>query len=184
MYVNVTNLLKFLQELEGRFDPMKQWVGRYGCHWYGMDYPHGSTGHLFSNFAVQGFVQNVPIFDECPARWNEDLCTGFVINKLAIPFHEGCSTQFIITFPRSIKQIRGPVQCPEFQFYGRRSHIRLPPTPISTAVTIHMHAMDMGGWTARLRMAYHLSVAWMRRGSEGVPFFCLPGLVVDVSKRS
>jgi hypothetical protein len=177
MYVNVTNLMEFVSELEKRYDPMTEWVGRYGCHFFGIDYPHGSTGHFFSNLGVHRLVGNMGVFDRCPTRWGEDLCMRYVMDKLVIPFYEGCSTRFIITFPGSSKTLRSPIICPELHFFEEKSLVQLGPTAVSTAVAIHMHAMKMQVWTARLREAHGLSVVWAKKRSHGTPLFCVPGVV-------
>jgi hypothetical protein len=75
MYVNVTNLLELVKQLERAFDPEHEFVARYGCHFAkGFDYPHGSTGHLFSAYAVRQFIADIPVFDACPQRFCDDIC--------------------------------------------------------------------------------------------------------------
>jgi hypothetical protein len=173
MYVNVTNLMAMIGALEREFDPMVEWVSRYGCHCYGgIDYPHGSTGHLFSNFAVRRLITNIPFFDECPKHWCEDRCVRFTMDKMDIPFYGGCSVQFIITFPAAISQRFRVMPCPQFSsFGGCLSLLAIPPTPISTAVTAHMHRIPMQLWTAALLLARNFSIVWL----DGGPVFCNPG---------
>jgi hypothetical protein len=44
MSVNVTNLVELAKSLEKQYNPLTQWVARYGCHYnFGHDYPHGSA---------------------------------------------------------------------------------------------------------------------------------------------
>jgi hypothetical protein len=172
MYVNITNLLELVWSLEQNHDPMNAWVARYGCHYTrGIDYPHGSTGHLLSSYAVRQLVENVAVFDSCPRKQCEDVCLRFTMDRLGIPFYDGCSAQFVITFPRAFGTITHPPRCPTFQFYNNNSRIFIPPTPVLTAVTFHMHQLRMDRWKALILGAQNLSIVWILRKVDRI-FFC------------
>jgi hypothetical protein len=173
MFVNVSNLLKMIKELEEKYDPMSEWVSRYGCgSFFGLDYAHGSTGHFFSNFAVKTLANNTAIFDNCPRRWNEDSCLHFVMDKLKLPFYESCSTKFIISFPEDIGELKVKKICPSYNLWGvRPSKITTGHTPVIEAVALHMHHIPMDFWRDWINrtMALNLSIIWKWRAR-----FCTP----------
>jgi hypothetical protein len=170
MYLNLTNMKDFIANLEARYDPMTDFVGRYGCSHWKRDFPHGSTGFLFSNAAVRLLFGSLAEFQNC--KGNDDLCMRNMYDLLHMSFHEGCSSRFIVTFPRNISKLSKPIKCPRHQSYGRRSLIRVPPALVKAAVTIHMHGIPMHFWTNWVKMAADSSIAWVRNGTENVPVFC------------
>jgi hypothetical protein len=183
MYVNLTNLCKMIDELNQQYHPMEEWVSRYGCAFHmGIDYPHGSTGHLFSNKAVRTLVESIPIFDDCPPKDAEDLCVRFTMDKLNIPFYSGCSRYFATGFPdASVSTIQSMIDnarpCPDYGMMSIHSLAKLRPCPITKAVTIHMHAVRMDKWTEYLHRASSLSLVWTNPDVNSLWVdFCKPPL--------
>jgi hypothetical protein len=185
MFVNVTNLRKFLHELNAQYHPQDEWVARYGCaNHEGIDYPHGSTGHLFSNSAVRTLLSNIAIFDACPERHAEDICVRFTMNALRIPFYASCSDYFVVGFPDvslstySVMTREAP-RCPTRGMISSYSLIMPLPCPVPKAVTVHMHAVRMDKWMDYLHGAAHLALAWIPKefGYPGV-HFCVPQMTI------
>jgi hypothetical protein len=176
MWVNITNLKAMIAELEAHYDPMTQWVGRYGCSHEMIDYPHGSTGHFFSNYAMRQFVKHISYYDSCrPDLW-DDLCVRIVMDQLGQDFYAGCSTQFIISFPRTggLQNISAIAPCENWNFFERHSQLQIPPTPMRDAVTVHMHSIPMEAWTMLLTLCHNLSVVWAMRSRFTRAYFCHP----------
>jgi hypothetical protein len=172
MYLNVSNLLRMIEDLEGQYDPMSQWVSRYGCAVFrDQDYAYGSTGHLFSNFAVKTLVNNVAVFDSCPSDQGEDLCLYWIMRKLNLPFYESCSTKFVVTFPSDIKNLTVKKICPEYSTWAHQTRLRIGYTPVIGAVAYHMHNIPMELWMDWLKqaMAANISVVF-HSGAK----FCTP----------
>jgi hypothetical protein len=174
MWVNITNLRDMVRRLDEHYDPMTQWVGRYGCGHQSIDYPHGSTGHFFSNFAVRELAKHVKIYDACDRTLWDDLCVRLTMEKLGYEFYSGCSTQFIISYPRGGQKWSVAPNCSRLAFYDARSLLKIPPTPLYDAVTVHMHSIPMEFWNVLLLEANHMSVIWEKRGYFVRPFFCKP----------
>jgi hypothetical protein len=170
VFVNVTNLLDEIHHLERQYDPFSQWVARYGCHRFmGLDCPHGSTGHMYSNRAVRMLVDNIEVFDRCKRGTYEDVCTRTTIDALNQSFYNGCSSRFIIQLPdihdsdiRALVRRRTDYVCAAWQNHGAVSEIRVGPSQVSSAITIHMHKLKMEDWASILHSERHLWVTWVR----------------------
>jgi hypothetical protein len=84
------------------------------------------------------------------------------MNARNLSFYEGCSSQFVIAFPKSFRTARNPPTCMKFQKYGGGSKIRVPPSLVSAGVTFHMHEIPMDRWKTLILGTWNLSVLWIR----------------------
>jgi hypothetical protein len=136
-----------------------------------IDYPHGSTGHFFSNHAVRILANSTDIFDACPAEFCEDVCVRFTMDRLQIPFYEGCTSKFVITFPHNISSLVTAEACPRWAVMTPGSKIRVGHGPVVESVTLHMHGIPTESWTDWIlrAQAAKMSVIWING-----PVFCIP----------
>jgi hypothetical protein len=169
MYVNVTNLKKMIKELEVEYDPMTEWVSRFGCANLDQDFPHGGTGYLFSNFAVRTLLRNISLFDRCSEKIPWDICVGRLLARLGMPFFESCSNKFVIGFAGNMKDLADPVACPSFSSFGGMSRLKVAPVSVADAVTLHMHEIKMELWSPWVKASNNVSIFWNKR-----PMFCRP----------
>ncbi|KAK8886860.1 hypothetical protein M9Y10_037893 [Tritrichomonas musculus] len=148
-YINMPELLKFINELENKGDPMKTYNFAYNMHEYGhMYYPHGGTGYLFSNYAMRKFYRNIDRFRR--------ICQGAFDDVALTPFFQGLglnvmdyqTNKFIVTWPLTqtdviLKKKYAEVKdCPPYyQLY--EGGPKLLPCPAHTAASVHFHRVPM-----------------------------------------
>jgi hypothetical protein len=164
-----------IRKLERDYDAMRDWVGRYGCVYrFFLDYPHGSSGHLFSSFAVRSLIAKIPVFDSWPGTWGEDLCTRKTIDVIHNGFGQGCSNQFVVDFPQQIV-LTGPERmgaCEQYLLLGGTSKIVHMPCAVTDAVTLHMHKIPMQLWKEKIGAGMKLSVMWKVKKDQHWMAFC------------
>ena len=148
-FVNMTSLLLLIQELESKYDPMTEMAMAFNFHEYGARYyPHGGTGWLFSNFALQKFNENIDRYRSICGGSYDDVALSPFLNELGVDIMKFQSNQFIVTWPNTENDIilkrkyENVRQCPiSYQLYS--GSVGLKPCPARTAASIHMHRVPM-----------------------------------------
>lgn len=134
------NLLNITEELEKKYDPMKEVAMAYAeFEYYTKMYPQGGAGYLFSNFAVNLFVKNLNFYREKCAKSADDLAFRDLFDHLNISVGQWNTNRFAVKWPES-KEIHS--KCPEYyQLYrNARKHY---PVQVSKLASIHMHKVPM-----------------------------------------
>jgi hypothetical protein len=149
-FVNMTALLKMIQKFESQIDPMKEFQFAFNFHEYDrVYYPHGGTGWLFSNYAVQQFVTRINAFEyECDHSLADDVFMPRWFSEFGLSVENYQTNQFIVTFPNSQleivldKQFNLTSQCPTgYRLFGGAKP--LVPGRVHNAASIHMHKVPM-----------------------------------------
>lgn len=149
-FVNMTGLVDMLRELEKKIDPMNEWGLVYNVHEYGYQlYPHGGTGYLFSNYAVRQFVSKIANFDHYCYQIADDVgLAPFMRDLFGLDITKYISNKFIVTWPNTENDIifkkeyhKASICPPYYQLYT--DAFKLTPCPAKTAVSIHMHRVNM-----------------------------------------
>ncbi|OHT01203.1 hypothetical protein TRFO_32028 [Tritrichomonas foetus] len=148
-FVNMPEMMKFIDELEKKGDPMTTYNFASNMHEYGLRYyPHGGTGYLFSNFAMRKFYEKIDTFIRiCQGSFDDVALTSF-FKELGLDVMDYQTNKFIVTWPlyqndvilqKKFDQVK---ECPEFyQLYSNAP--KLIPCPGHTAASIHMHRIPM-----------------------------------------
>ena len=176
-FINMTALAQVLNDLEKKYDPMKEFVFMFNFHEYGhVFYPHGGTGWLFSNYAVMKFAAEGNLFhDVCKGTVGDDVALTKYLEAKGFHIIDWQSPRFIVTYPNTELDIilnnqtqdiepcsNGYKLSPFLQelFTGRPK----------TAVAIHMHRVPMNiAWKVLKQTPENFGVTFLNPNS---PKFC------------
>ena len=176
-FINLTALNELIEELEMKYDPMKEYVFAYNLHEYNkIYYPQGGTGWLFSNFAVKQFYKSIQLFKSICVNSFDDVSLAIFMNELNIDVMKWKSDRFICTFPNTqlkiIKQknwLEVP-KCPKEGYSLRKGLPYLPVSRVRSAASIHMHKVPMNeAWDLLLATPPNIAVTFP---NPNHPIFC------------
>lgn len=148
-FVNLTALSRIIDKLEAKGDPMKTALFAFNFHEYNhVYYPHGGTGWLMSNFAIQRFYEKMDKFIYMCGGSADDVAMTPFMAELGYDVMDSQTNQFIVTFPNQQldlifeKRFNEIPKCPkEYHLYfGSKG---LKPCPVRTAASLHMHRVPM-----------------------------------------
>lgn len=148
-FINMPELLKFIEELEKKGDPMTTFNFAFNMHeWNHMYYPHGGTGYLFSNYAMRKFYENIQTFRRiCQGSFDDVALTSF-FREMGLDVMDYQTNKFIVTWPLTQtdvilkKQYSEVRPCPPYyQLYPGAP--KLLPCPAHTAASVHFHRVPM-----------------------------------------
>ncbi|OHT16017.1 hypothetical protein TRFO_13500 [Tritrichomonas foetus] len=148
-YVNLPELLKFIDELEKKGDPMTTYNFAFNMHEYGLQYyPQGGTGYLFSNYAMRKFYENIELFTQLCRGSFDDVALTYFFKKMGLDVMDYQTNKFIVTWPNTEndvilkKQYSKVPKCPPYyQLYPNAP--KLIPAPAHTVASVHMHRVPM-----------------------------------------
>ena len=100
-FINLTNLFKLIKKIEKKKDPLKEDIFYYNLHEYkDRFYPHGGTGWLFSNHAVQTLQNNRNIFLKFCKNSFDDVSLTYLFNYLNKNVYDWYNPNFFVTWPK------------------------------------------------------------------------------------
>ncbi|KAH0790675.1 hypothetical protein GPJ56_005416 [Histomonas meleagridis] len=142
-------MLNLISDLEKEGDPMEVPLLAYNYHEFNHEfYPQGGAGWLFSNAAMQRFVENIDTFIGACKGGFDDVALGWFIKSINIDLEHFQTNRIIVTFPISqVDQILDDdysqiKECPEY-YYLVPGKNGLRPCPVKKAASIHMHQIPM-----------------------------------------
>ena len=153
-FINLTNLIDLIDDLETKYDPMNEVVMAYNI----MDfedyvYPHGGPGYLFSNYAVNLFVKNIDKYTEFCYKSADDLAFNKFFKYLNISIGDNATIE-VPYFPNEINQIPKDKKyleiCPEY-YVKIEGAPKIKVTPVKSGASYHMHAFNMSTVTLFLQ---------------------------------
>ena len=176
-FINLTALNEVINDLEKKYDPMKENVFAYNVHEYSkVLYPQGGTGWLFSNYAVKQFNKSNKLFQSLCADSFDDVSLALVMRSLNIDVLKWASDRFICTFPNkelNIVKYKRWMEVPKCPKNGYRLHKDLPYLPVTRvrgAASIHMHKVPMNeAWDLLLATPQNIAVTFP---NPNTPTFC------------
>ncbi|EAY07270.1 hypothetical protein TVAG_240710 [Trichomonas vaginalis G3] len=175
-FVNWKYLLELIQELESKYDPMKEVALAYNCHEYNHKlYPHGGTGYLFSNFAVRQFLKRESEFRSICLGSADDVAFNYFLQIQSIKVEDWMSNKFIVTWPNTEtdiimkRQYERVAQCPKvYRLFSNAAPML--PCPCRTAASIHMHRVPMPqAWEILQNTPKNFAVTYL---NPDTPTFC------------
>ena len=149
-FLNMTNFLDIIYELEEKYDPMTEIaMAYYQFEFMWRMYPQGGAGYLFSNYAVRLFAENIDFYRNVCFRSADDLAFRDLFDLLNISIGEWHTNRFIHRFPLDLN-FNNLKNCPKsFQVYPNSPF--LESSLISKLASIHIHHVPMK------KMRYYLS---------------------------
>jgi hypothetical protein len=140
-YIDCNNLFNIIEELELKYDPMKEVAMAYGLHVsrkVGM-FPHGGSGYLFSNYAVNLFVENIEFYRKTCVNQADDTTFTLLFERLNIDIEKWHSDRFMQNWPRTDVAKK---ECPQYyQLYP--GALKMIPSLKSRVAVAHMHHIPM-----------------------------------------
>ena len=176
-FVNLTALNELIEELEKKYDPMKEVALAYNLHEYAkIYYPQGGTGWLFSNYAVKQFASGIQNFKRMCLTLFDDVALSLLMQSMNIDVMKWKSDRFICTFPNQQldvvkhKNWLETPKCPKDGYALASGKEKLPPVRVRTAASIHMHKVPMNeAWDLLLVTPSYIGVTFP---SPNLPTFC------------
>ena len=148
-FVNLPEMLKLIEELEKKGDPMTTFNFALNMHEYAhVYYPQGGAGYLFSNYAMRKFNENIDLFiKHCHSSF-DDVALTYFFKDMGLDVMDYQTNKIIVTWPlwqvNEIleKRYDSFPKCPEYYQLFHNAP-KLKPCPAHTAAIIHMHRIQM-----------------------------------------
>lgn len=148
-FINITNLLYYLEEIERNHDPMKEDIYVFGAHEMNCKYyPQGGSGFLFSNYAVRKLYEQKITYDTICEYSSDDISIGTIFNATGMNISEKASNRFISTWPYEYvneileNNFDAFPKCEKFYKMCSNGDSLLTHNAKS-AISIHMHGIPM-----------------------------------------
>lgn len=147
-FVNVSNMLSVIRDLERLGDPMKKLLmayGTYGTMRTGEIIPHGGGGFLISNRGVRMFAENITEFMQ--GCWADDVSFARMLKRFEVNVADWHNERFAIGWELTSWDGNSSggldvKECPRGYRFFRWSKW-LKPAKFSTSAAIHFHGLPM-----------------------------------------